>query len=47
MVDILYRIYYKLKCENRIREFYVMPEFRRHVMGKQLPDAFRKEAQLR
>ncbi|MGC8608403.1 MAG: GNAT family N-acetyltransferase [Thermoplasmata archaeon] len=47
MADILYRIYYEPKYEGRIREFYVMPEFRRHGIGKQLLDAFRKEVQPR
>ncbi|PYB68727.1 N-acetyltransferase [Thermoplasma sp. Kam2015] len=41
MADILFRIYYTPKYEARIREFYVMPEYRRKGIGKMLIEALR------
>ncbi|BAB59924.1 N-terminal acetyltransferase complex subunit [ARD1] [Thermoplasma volcanium GSS1] len=41
--DILFRIYYEPKYEARIREFYVMPEYRRNGIGKKLIDALKRE----
>ncbi len=40
--DIIFRIYYDPKYEARIREFYIMPEFRAHGAGSALIDEFRK-----
>jgi ribosomal protein S18 acetylase RimI-like enzyme len=36
MSDIVFRIYYDPKYEARIREFYVMPEFRSKGIGMKL-----------
>ncbi|WP_236719330.1 GNAT family N-acetyltransferase [Picrophilus oshimae] len=36
MVDILFRIYYYPKYEARIREFYIMPEYRNNNLGRNM-----------
>ncbi|KAA8922234.1 GNAT family N-acetyltransferase [Thermoplasma sp.] len=41
IADILFRIYYTPKYEARIREFYVMPEYRRKGIGRMLIDELR------
>ncbi len=43
--DILFRIYYDPKYEVRIREFYVMPEYRGKDIGKMLINKLRDIAQ--
>ncbi len=40
--DIIFRIYYDPKYEARIREFYIMPEFRARGAGSALIDEFKK-----
>jgi len=43
--DIIFRIYYDPKYEVRIREFYVMPEYRGKDIGKLLINELREIAQ--
>ncbi len=43
--DILFRIYYDPKYEVRIREFYVMPEYRGKDIGKMLINKLQDIAQ--
>jgi len=43
--DIIFRIYYDPKYEVRIREFYVMPEYRGKDVGKALINKLREIAQ--
>ncbi len=42
MSDIIFRIYYDPKYEARIREFYVIPEYRGKGVGMQLLDRLRE-----
>ncbi|MCS7135973.1 MAG: GNAT family N-acetyltransferase [Aigarchaeota archaeon] len=41
--DIIDRIFYEPRIEGRIRELYVLPEFRRKDLGKQLVEAVIKK----
>jgi len=47
MSDIVFRIYYDPKNEARIREFYVMPEFRSKGIGMKLVDKLKEIAAQR
>ncbi|MEM0139693.1 MAG: GNAT family N-acetyltransferase [Ferroplasma sp.] len=44
MSDIVYRIYYDPKYEARIREFYVIPEYRSKGVGVMLLNKLKDEA---
>jgi GNAT superfamily N-acetyltransferase len=44
MSEIVFRIYYDPKYEARIREFYVLPEFRSKGLGVKLLDRLRELA---
>lgn len=45
--DIIFRIYYDPKYEARIREFYVMPEFRAKGIGMKLIEKLKEVAAQR
>ena len=47
MSDIVFRIYYDPKYEARIREFYVMPEFRSKGIGMKLIEKLKEIAAQR
>ncbi len=44
MSDIVFRIYYDPKYETRIREFYVIPEYRSKGIGVELLERLKEES---